>query len=39
MEMPLRFEYTGTIVSDDEIRLSRKLMDFEAETFVARRSK
>ena len=39
MEMPLRFEYTGTIVSDDEIRLSRKLMDFEAETFVAKRSK
>src|SRR6187402_2981527 len=31
MDMPLRFEYTGT-VTNDELRLSRKLMDFEAET-------
>jgi hypothetical protein len=38
MDMPLRFEYTGT-VANDELRLSRKLMDFEAETIVAKRSK
>ena len=38
MDMPLRFEYTGT-VSSDELKLSRKLMDFEAETIVAKRSK
>ena len=38
MDMPLRFEYTGT-VANDELRLSRKLMDFEAETLVAKRSK
>jgi hypothetical protein len=39
MDMPLRFEYTGTVASNDEIKLSRKLMDFEAETLVAKRSK
>ena len=39
MDMPLRFEYTGTVTSNDEIKLSRKLMDFEAETLVAKRSK
>ena len=39
MEMPLRFEYTGTVASNDEIKLSRKLMDFPAEEFVAKRSK
>ena len=38
MDMPLRFEYTGT-VTNDELRLSRKLMDFEAETIVAKRAK
>ena len=38
MDMPLRFEYTGT-VSSDELKLSRKLMDFEAEAIVAKRSK
>ena len=39
MDMPLRFEYTGTITSNDEIKLQRKLMDFAAEDIVARRSK
>jgi hypothetical protein len=39
MDMPLRFEYTGTVASNDEMKLSRKLMDFEAETLVAKRSK
>ena len=38
MDMPLRFEYTGTL-TNDELRLSRKLMDFEAETIVAKRAK
>ena len=38
MDMPLRFEYTGT-VSSDELKLSRKLMDFEAEAIVAKRAK
>jgi hypothetical protein len=38
MDMPLRFEYTGTVVND-ELRLSRKLMDFEAEAIVAKRTK
>ena len=38
MDMPLKFEYTGT-VANDELRLSRKLMDFEAEAVVAKRSK
>ena len=39
MDMPLRFEYTGTVTSTDEIKLSRKLPDFPAEEFVAKRSK
>jgi hypothetical protein len=39
MDMPLRFEYTGTVTSNDEIKLSRKLMDFAAEDLVAKRSK
>ena len=39
MDMPLRFEYTGTVTSNDEIKLSRKLMDFAAEDIVAKRSK
>lgn len=39
MDMPLRFEYTGTVASNDEIQLSRKLMDFEPEAIVAKRSK
>ena len=39
MDMPLKFEYTGTVSSNDEIKLSRKLMDFPAEEFVAKRSK
>ena len=39
MDMPLRFEYTGTVSSNDEIKLSRKLMDFPAEDIVAKRSK
>jgi len=39
MDMPLRFEYTGTVVSNDEIKLSRKLMDFPAEELVLKRSK
>ncbi len=39
MDMPLRFEYTGTVTSNDEIKLSRKLMDFAAEEIVAKRSK
>ena len=39
MDMPLRFEYTGTITSNDEIKLQRKLMDFAAEDLVARRGK
>jgi len=38
MDMPLKFEYTGT-VANDELRLSRKLMDFEAEAVVAKRTK
>jgi hypothetical protein len=39
MDMPLRFEYTGMVTSNDEIKLSRKLMDFPAEDIVAKRSK
>lgn len=39
MDMPLRFEYTGTVTSNDEIKLQRKLMDFAAEDIVAKRSK
>jgi hypothetical protein len=39
MEMPLRIEYTGTIVSDGEIRFTRKIADLASEELVARRVK
>ena len=39
MDMPLRFEYTGTVGPNDELRLSRKLLDFPAEDIIAKRSK
>ena len=39
MDMPLRIEYSGTVASSDEIKFSRKIGDFGAEEFVAKRSK
>lgn len=37
--MALRVTYTGTIVSDDEIRFTRNVGDFATEQLVARRAK
>jgi hypothetical protein len=39
MEMPLRFVYSGTMTSADEIEFTRTLMDFAPETLVAKRVK
>jgi len=38
MEMPLRFVYSGTMTSADEIEFTRTLMDFAPEKLVAKRS-
>jgi hypothetical protein len=35
----LRITYTGTIVSDDEIKFSRNVADFATEELVAKRAK
>ena len=35
----IRIEYTGTIVSADEIKFTRKVADFATEDLVAKRSK
>ena len=37
--MALRIEYTGKIVSDDEIKFTRKVADIATEELVAKRSK
>lgn len=37
--MDIRIEYTGKIVSADEIRFTRKVADFATEELVAKRSK
>jgi hypothetical protein len=39
MEMPLRFVYSGTMKSADEIEFTRTLMDFAPEKLVAKRMK
>jgi len=39
MEMPLRFVYSGTMTSADEIAFMRTLMDFAPEKLVAKRVK
>jgi hypothetical protein len=39
MEMPLRFVYSGTMTSADEIEFTRTLMDFAPEKLVAKRVK
>jgi len=39
MDMPLRIVYTGTVVSNDEIRFVRNVADFAMEEFVAKRVK
>ena len=39
MEMPLRFVYSGTMTSADEIAFTRILMDFAPEKLVAKRVK
>ena len=39
MEMPLRFVYSGTMTSADEIAFTRVLMDFAPEKLVAKRVK
>jgi len=39
MEMPLRFVYSGTMTSADEIAFTRTLMDFAPEKLVAKRMK
>ena len=39
MEMPLRFVYSGTMKSADEIEFTRTLMDFAPEKLVAKRVK
>ena len=39
MGMPLAFNYTGKMMSADQIELSRTLMDFEAEKATAKRAK
>jgi hypothetical protein len=38
MDMPLRIEYTGTMNGNDEIKFTRKIMDF-SEELVAKRTK
>jgi len=38
-EMEMKVEYTGKIVSADEIRFTRKVGDFATEELVAKRSK
>ena len=37
--MEIRIEYTGKIVSDDEIKFTRKVADFATEELVAKRAK
>ena len=37
--MALRIEYTGKIVSDDEIKFTRKVADLATEELVAKRAK
>ena len=39
MEVPLRFVYSGTMTSADEIAFTRTLMDFAPEKLVAKRVK
>ena len=39
MEMPLRFVYSGTMTSADEIAFTRTLMDLAPEKLVAKRVK
>jgi len=39
MEVPLRIEYSGTMTSADEIKLSRKVGDVGTEELVAKRVK
>jgi hypothetical protein len=39
MEMPVRFEYSGTMTSADEIKMSRKVLDIATEEIVAKRVK
>lgn len=39
MEMPVRFEYSGTMTSADEIKMSRKVLDIATEELVAKRVK
>jgi hypothetical protein len=39
MEMPLRIVYTGTVTSNDEIKLSRNVADIATEELVAKRAK
>jgi hypothetical protein len=38
-EMPLRIQYTGTIVSADEIKFTRQVAEFATEELVAKRVK
>jgi len=37
--MTIRIEYTGKIVSDDEIKFTRKVAEFATEELVAKRAK
>jgi hypothetical protein len=37
--MEIKIDYTGTIVSADEIKFSRQVGDFATEELVAKRSK
>ena len=37
--MPLRIEYTGKVVSADEIKFTRKVADVATEELVAKRAK
>lgn len=39
MEMPVRFEYSGTMTSADEIKMSRKVLEIATEELVAKRVK
>jgi hypothetical protein len=39
MEMPIRIEYSGTMTSADEIKMSRKVLDVATEELVAKRVK
>jgi hypothetical protein len=39
MEMQIRFEYSGTMTSADEIKMSRKVLDIATEEIVAKRVK